>query len=213
MRDCLFLVADKNMEGMFKGFFSRRNWHLSLGTAPFIFDAKEDLKVAHGQNDSGLYTRANELLLECQAKNYRHVVVVIDVAWDAAPGVEKIEERLKGHFQSIGFPEDKACAVVIDPELENWVWQNNLHVCNALFYNDKFPVLREQLQKQGFWDKDRLKPQRPKEAVEWVLRKTRTPRSSSIYEKLASQVSLKHCQDGAFQHLLETLRCWFPAKP
>ena len=31
MRDCLFLVADKNMEGMLKGFFSRQAFHHAMG--------------------------------------------------------------------------------------------------------------------------------------------------------------------------------------
>ncbi|GEM_PF-6959124 len=36
-----------------------------------------------------------------------------------------------------------------------------------------------------------MKPRKPKEALEKVLRRTRLPRSSSIYGDLASKVGLK----------------------
>ena len=50
MRDALFLVADKNMEAMIKGFFSRSGFHRALGCGSFLFDARQDLVVAHGLN-------------------------------------------------------------------------------------------------------------------------------------------------------------------
>lgn len=40
MRDALFLVADKNMEAMIKGFFSRSGFHRALGCGSFLFDAR-----------------------------------------------------------------------------------------------------------------------------------------------------------------------------
>ncbi|MFB3133348.1 MAG: hypothetical protein ACE10K_12585, partial [Rhodothermales bacterium] len=53
------------------------------------------------------------------------------------------------------------------------------------------------------------KPQRPKEAVEAVLRATDTPRSSSLYRQLAQKVSLNRCDDPAFLKLKSTLQEWF----
>ena len=43
MRDCVFLVADRNMEGAFIGFFMREAFHLSLGIQHFTFDWTRDM--------------------------------------------------------------------------------------------------------------------------------------------------------------------------
>lgn len=209
MRDCLFLVADKNMEGMIKGFFSRENFHLSLGCGNFDFNSKHDLKVAHGQNDPGLYTRAGELL-QPYASEYRHVVVIVDAEWDGSPGAELIQKRMNEHLELAGWAKDKGCAVVIDPELENWVWQDNPHVCESIEFNKTFSELRTKLEMAGFWDAGSVKPIRPKEAFEWALRNSKKARSSAIYQQLASGVSTKNCSDISFGKLRTALQVWFP---
>jgi len=52
-RDCVFLLADTNMRATFEGFFSRRNFHLSLGCGRINVDPMQDLIVAAGHNDIG----------------------------------------------------------------------------------------------------------------------------------------------------------------
>lgn len=209
MRDCFFLVADKNMEGLLKGFFLRKDFHLSLGCSPFQFDAKQDLLVAHGQNDSGLYTRANELLCSYR-KTHRHAVVMLDAEWDGSPGAAVIRERMSHHFEQVGWATDTACAVVIEPELENWIWQDTPHLCAALGYQGSFDELRSELERQGAWPISEQKPPRPKETLESLLRNARKPRSSSLYQDLAGLVSVRRCTDTAFQILLMSLLRWFP---
>lgn len=149
MRDCLFLVADKNMEGMLKGFFSRDAFHHAVGCGHFDLDIRQDLLVAHGQNDPGLYTRANEFL-QPYAGTHRHAVVIVDAEWDGSPGAEAISQRLIEHLSNAGWPADCGCAVVIDPELENWLWQDSPHVCTALGFDGTFSELRTTLESQGF---------------------------------------------------------------
>jgi hypothetical protein len=209
MRDCLFLVADKNMEGMLKGFFSREAFHHTMGCGHFDFDTRQDLVVAHGQNDPGLYTRANAFL-QPYANSYRHAVTVVDAEWDGSPGKAAIEQKLREHLADVGWSDARGCAVVIAPELENWVWQNSPHVCAVLNYRGTFPTLRTLLEKQGFWRQDETKPHRPKEAFEWMLRQSRKGRSSAIYQQLAAQVSTRGCTDTAFRALRDALIRWFP---
>lgn len=194
MRDCLFLVADKNMEGMLKGFFSREGFYRALGCGRFDFNPREDLKVAHGQNDPGLYTKANELL-QPYASSHRHAVVVVDAEWEGSPGKEAISHRIAEHLANAGWSDDNGCAVVITPELENWVWQDSPHVCSALGSDKAFAALRAELQVKGFWPPNEMKPDRPKEAVEWVLRQSKKGRSSAIYQQLATWVTARGCTD------------------
>lgn len=209
MRDCLFLVADKNMEGILKGLFSRPHPHRTLGCGPFGFDPKQDLIVAHGQNDPGLYTRANALL-QPYARSHRHAVVMLDAAWEGSPGAAPIVQRIQAHLTQAGWPGNAGCAVVISPELENWVWQDSPHVSQSLGFPGEYAQLRADLVARAYWQTDAAKPHQPKEAVEWSLMRARKPRSSAIYEQLASKVSTRHCIDPAFHALLTALRRWFP---
>lgn len=209
MRDCLFLVADKNMEGMLKGFFSRDSFHRAMGCGQFDFDLRQDLLVAHGQNDPGLYTRANEFL-QPYASTHRHAVVIVDAEWSGSPGKDAIMQRVNQHLRSAGWLDDCGCAVVIDPELENWVWQDSPHVCLALGSDMTFAALRAELEAKGFWQPNEVKPDRPKEAVEWALRQSRKGRSSAIYQQLATRVTAKGCTDQAFHTLQNALLRWFP---
>jgi hypothetical protein len=209
VRDCLFLVADKNMEGMLRGFFSRDVFHQSLGCGHFDFDPRQDLVVAHGLNDPGLYTRANELL-QPFANIYRYAVIIVDAEWDGSPGMEAISKRLNEHLTNAGWSGDRGCAVVITPELENWVWQDSPHVCSALDFDGPFAALRSSLETNGFWQQNEVKPNRPKEAVEWVLRQSKKGRSSAIYQRLAMHVTSRGCSDAAFHTLRNALLRWFP---
>lgn len=209
MRDALFLVADKNMEAMIKGFFSRSGFHRALGCGSFLFDARQDLVVAHGLNDPGLYTRANELL-QPYARTHAHAVVMLDVDWDGSPGVESIQSRIDSHLTRAGWSQDAGCAVVIHPELENWVWQDSIHVSSTLGFEGSFAALRSLLEEQGYWAPGASKPHRPKEAVEWVLRRSKMSRSSAIYQQLASKVTTRRCSDPAFLALSDALNRWFP---
>ncbi len=72
-------------------------------------------------------------------------------------------------------------------------------------------TLRQWLIDNRFLKPEQSKPDRPKEAMEKILRMQRKPRSSAIYLELAQKVGLKHCQDCAFRKLKETLSSWFPA--
>jgi hypothetical protein len=199
------------MEGMLKGYLSRPGIHAALGCGPFTFDPRQDLRIAHGQNDPGLYTRAKEFL-QPYAKSHRHAAVVMDAEWDGSPGVTEIEQRLHVHLEQAGWPLERACAVVIAPELENWVWQDTPHVCEHLGFSGTYAELRSQLEKKNYWRAGEAKPFRPKEAVEEILRLHKIPRSSAIYRELAERIKTSGCTDSAFLKLRDAMRCWFPTR-
>lgn len=209
MRSVLFLVADKNMEAMIKGFFSRTEFHRTLGCGPFVFDPRQDLLVAHGLNDPGLYTRANELL-QPFVHTHAHAVVMLDADWDGSPGVEAIKLRIDSHLATVGWVADTGCSVVIHPELESWVWQDSPHVNSLLGCKESYAEIQKLLEAQGFWGAGALKPHRPKEAVEWVLRRSKISRSSAMYQQLSAVVTTKRCSDSSFLALAAALKRWFP---
>jgi hypothetical protein len=122
-----------------------------------------------------------------------------------------LEAEVEGRLQVNGWGY-RAKAVVIDPELESWVWSDSPEVEKTLGWTGRTPVLRSWLNENGFLEAGVAKPARPKEALEAILRVVRKPRSSAIYQELARSVSLKRCVDAAFARLRATLQGWFPSK-
>jgi len=210
-RPCVILVADSNMAATFRGYFGRDQWHRSLQCAPFDFDGAVggDLIVAEGGNDPGVYNRAHELLRPFQHSHQRSLVV-LDTEWEGSPGRAAIELDITANLVGSGWAEEAVKVIAIEPELENWLWQDNPHVAQILRYNGQ-PPLRQLLQQNDWWPQGAVKPPRPKEAAEWVLRQTRLPRSSSIYQQLAARISVGGCTDPAFQAMRAQLHAWFPS--
>jgi len=206
---CVMLVADINMAATFRGYFTRDGWHLSLGCARFEFDPSlgGDLLVAE-RRDPGVFTEAHTLL-DTYRDTHHHALIVLDCEWDGAPPKAEIVRRITANMISKGWEEANIRVIAIDPELENWIWQDNVNVSTALRYTGELS-LRNLLAQNQRWPLGHAKPTRPKEAVEWVLRQTKTPRSSAVYEKLASRVSVANCADEAFNELRDSLRAWFP---
>ena len=106
--------------------------------------------------------------------------------------------------------EERAAVIVIDPELENWVWSDSPKLAAELGWTDQPMVLRAWLRQNNFLDhEDSIKPKRPKEAMDAVLKEMKKPRSSAIYFAIANAVNFRHCQDASFLKLKETLQSWF----
>jgi len=64
---------------------------------------------------------------------------------------------------------------------------------------------------RGYWIEGEVKPMRPKELLDAILRQQRRPRSAAIFQELARRVGLAQCQDPAFTLLRDTLALWFAA--
>ena len=57
----------------------------------------------------------------------------------------------------------------------------------------------------------RRQPPRPKEALEHLRRPPyRADGSRAAFRRLAERISVRHCEDAAFNLLRDTLRTWFP---
>jgi hypothetical protein len=215
-RPVVFLVADKNMNEVFRAFLERDGFHHQLRCGHFDFHEKRDL-FRHPRSDPGVYNEAH-VFLAPYVQTHERAVVVLDAAWDGAPagGARQIESDISKRLANSW---EKFKVIVIDPELENWIWITQqlpdhrivIHdlVASSFKYRANQP-LKEFLQERGNWRDDIQKPKDPKAAVERVLRLTNTPRSSSLYRNIVRGASVARCQDPTFQALLETLQQWFP---
>ncbi|HRX71821.1 MAG TPA: hypothetical protein P5329_11755 [Candidatus Competibacteraceae bacterium] len=204
----MFFVADSNMAETFKGFLTRRQFHQSLGCAAFTFDPLQDIRHAGGIYDT-LHTQAGYLLRGYQT-THNKLVVAQDCSFSGSPGQASIRENLSGQLRSVGWADHAFIVLAIDPELEQWIWQDSVHV-EAVLKHSRPPSLRERLEQQGQWPKGKSKPPLPKETLEAVIRNSRgLRRSSAIYGQISHKVSVKNCKDPEFQRLVAQLRAWFP---
>jgi phenylpyruvate tautomerase PptA (4-oxalocrotonate tautomerase family) len=211
-RPCVILVADSNMAATFRGYFKRDGWHLSLGCTPFEINTEVggDLIVDEGGNDPGVYTKGHELLRPYQHSHQR-ALVVLDCEWEGSPRKAAIVEHITARLVESGWAADAVKVIAIEPELENWLWQDKPQVAEVLRYKGE-KSLRQHLADNNWWPVGEAKPPRPKEAAEWMLKQTRQPRSSAIYQKLAERISIKGCTDNAFAEMHAALRGWFPTE-
>ena len=207
-RDCIFLLADKNIRATFEGFFSRQGFHHSIGCGSIEIDLMRDLIVAAGDNDPGIFTRAHELLGPFLS-THRHAVVVLDAQWDGSPGAAGIRTHIESLLFANGWGTKQCAVIVIEPELENWIWQRSIHVARGIGF-DSIENMFTDADLQRAWPDGQYKPSYPKETLEAILRKNRIPRSSAIYKNITAQVSVSDCCDSAFLQLAGKLREWFP---
>lgn len=199
MHDLVLLVADKNAQFALRGALNRPE---ALGIRPIRFEC-----IVHAQRDSGVRKTGADIL-RLKRNDARHALLVLD--WEgcgASCSSAELEAQLD--YRLARDWGDRAKAIVITPEVDIWIWGSDNALEVQLHWRS--PIhLRRWLQEQGFGFSESGKPERPKEALEAALRHSRSPRSSALYEQIASRISLQQCRDAAFQQLRANLQSWFP---
>lgn len=200
VKDLIVLAADKNMESAIRGILSRPK---NLGIKTIEADI-----YRHPQKDPGCRTDGVSFLNSFSGQ-YHYALLIFDFegCGDESTPVSVQEINLReGLSHAWG---NRSEVIIIEPELDIWVWSDSPHVEQSIGWKDRPKSMRSWLQDQGFLVEGVLKPERPKEALEVVLRSLRKPRSSALYEELAKKVSLQRCNDGSFMKFKNTLHNWF----
>lgn len=203
-QDLIVLVADKSMEFAVRGILGR-NQSMQMREISSVFHV-------HPERDPGCLLRGDSFL-RLFTNQFVHALIVLDREGSGENKLsrEEIETGIENRLSQSGWG-DRATAVVIDPELEMWVWSDSPQVDIVLGWNNREPALRPWLQQKGYLQANQVKPARPKEALELALRMVRKPRSSSLYHELAQKVNLVRCIDPSFVKLKTVLQKWFPAE-
>jgi hypothetical protein len=198
--DLVVLAADKSIEQALAGLLTRPE---AIRIRP-----PSCTYLTHPGHDPGCYHQADELL-QVFARDAAHALVILDRAWDGAPLGEParlaadVEGRLRSRWG------DRARCIVIDPELEAWVWSDSPEVDQVLGWGGRAPDLRSWLRERGLWMSRDTKPSDPKAAFDAALRAARTPKSAAVFRRLGERVSFQRCSDPSFLLLLAILRGWF----
>lgn len=204
-KDLVILVADRNMEYAIKGLLGR--------TKAFIIREVTSEIYVHPGHDSGCLLHGCDFLRPF-VNQYNHALIVLDhegCGQEEKTRIE-LEKNIETQLAASGW-NDRAAAIVIEPELENWVWSDSPHVDSVLGWQGIMPDLKTWLTSKGFLNDSLCKPKHPKKAMEEALRKTQKARSSAIFLHLAQKVSIDRCNDPAFLKLKKTLSAWFPERP
>lgn len=199
MKDLVVLVADQDMEFTLKGLLSRRE---SLGINKITCDI-----WPHVNHDAGVYKGAAGFL-QPYANVFSKALVIFDRhgCGDEDSTTESISSTVQSKLDAAGW-KGRARVIVIDPELESWVWSDSPHVATCLGWQAS--ELWQWLIKKGYLKEGMLKPRTPKDAYLEATRVKDIKRSSSLYKKLAEKVSLDRCIDPSFVLLRTTLQQWF----
>ncbi|MCL6612769.1 MAG: hypothetical protein K6T66_14630 [Peptococcaceae bacterium] len=200
-KDLVVLVADKNMEYAIKGLLLRFQ---KLGIRQLTYDC-----FVHPEHDPGCLLRGHEFLRPF-VKSYAHAIVMLDHEGSGQEQMNRadLEMMMEKSLQESGWG-NRAAAIIIEPELDVWVWSGSPKMDVILGWAERDPDIRTWLIEKGFTGAINEKPKRPKEALLHALKLVKKARSSSLYFQLASAVSFDRCNDQAFIKLREVLRKWF----
>jgi hypothetical protein len=238
MKPLLILTADNECVATLRGFFERKDFHKSLGCGPIqlagvTFDVEKDIRV-HPGHDCGVWSDP-QMVLFAERKNYAKALIILDEAWEGAPKAENLVSDIEKRAQAEGqWERDRFEVVLIQPELEAWIWQRNIHVAEAFEFPGSDGGLWELLTVQSLaldkrtkkhlfvnldplndvaaWPKNEAKPKNPKGVVEAVSAHCQSGPASGVFNEISAKVGVKHCVDGSFHKLRDALRGWFPEK-
>ena len=195
------LAADREIEEAMRAVLGRPE---SLGMRPVPFECRR-----HPNRDAGCRASAVEFLRPFQNR-FSHALVVFDrEGCGSSKTRDGIERTVETELARNGW---RTCgkAIVIDPELEEWLWSDSPAVLKGLGWSRGYAELRSWLEEEEMWDHSSAKPHKPKAALNRTLWRTRRRRSARLYGEIAADVSLARCQDAAFGKLKAILQAWFP---
>ena len=199
------------MAQVLKSFLARGYLEGRLGCRTFEFDFQQDVvvDVLNGNTDGGIHRRAHELLRP-YLRSHQNTLVILDKNFGGQLPAAVVREEILRNLTRNGWQMECVEVVVIDPELEVWLWQRgHPHIARAFRYNGAVP-LEEFLGVEGLWPSAALKPARPKEAASILLRQYRAGVRIVVYARIVENISVSGCQDPAFSLLANALRRWFP---
>jgi hypothetical protein len=202
MNDLIVLVPDKNMEYAIRTLLARVE---SLRIRPVAVEIN-----THPGHDPGCFVDGPDFL-RFAVKQARHALVILDYegsGQDRRLSRQEMEKDLQKRLENAGW-SGRAAAIVIDPELENWVWSDSPHVDAVLGWAGRTPNLRTWLTQRGYLTADSAKPLHPKEALLAAIRVSGKSRTSKLYGAIAEKVALSRCSDEAFTKLKQVLSAWF----
>lgn len=134
-------------------------------------------------------------------------MVVLDQRFGGELLAAQVRNEIAARLSQNGW-QQRSEVIVIDPELEVWLWQDSPHLEKALAFAGG--SLRSHLQQTGAWPAGEPKPTAPKETIQALVKAQRPLKTKVVYTRIARAISTHGCTDPAFGLFSATLRRWFP---
>lgn len=200
-KDLYVLVADQDMVETMAGLLNR--------TKSLRIRRIRHTISKHLNRDSGCRTDATRYLRSF-ISTCRYALIIFDRHGCGSDGsCNEIQSDVERDLAANGW-RDRSKAIVIDPELENWVWNGSNQVPRVLGCGSSYEDLRTWLHAKGLWPSNCDKPPNPKKSMRAALRHGKRKFSAKLFGDLAKSTTLATCNDRAFNELGDTLRLWFP---
>jgi hypothetical protein len=201
VKDLIVLAADQSMKLAIGKLLTRTD---HIGVRQISSEV-----YTHPERDPGVLRRSHEYLRQ-YSRQYGHAIAICDREGSGrSASRDVLEDRMEQQLSANGW-DDRASAIVIDPELEAWMWGDWVALTRCAGWRGDVHSLKEWLRTQTLLKAGEAKPQRPKETLESVLRENGMPWSSAIHKTMAETADTTGCIDGAFLKLKLTLQRWFP---
>lgn len=206
MSDLFILVADLDIENVIKTLIDRLAKRNSISLPNYWIDK-------HPNSDPGCFSEGVDFLRETNIRaRFKHLLIVFDKegsgreTWSA----ERISEDLVKRLVQSGWEENLVSCIVLEPEIENWIWTDSSHTPEAMGWGKNLDELKTWLkEKKNFRFLSNGKPERPKEAALAATKEKRI-RFNQIHQQIAEKVSLELCSSPSFLRTKECLETWFP---
>lgn len=180
MRDLFVLAADADMQAVFRTIFGRPD---ELGTAPI-----SSFVDRHPWRDPGVFGDGPEFIRRTIPKNdYRRFILALDHDGSGCNGPpQECATTLQERLDSCTF-KDRSMAIVIAPELEEWLWHDPAAIPNSV----KASTVLD-----------------PKEKLRQVFGRKPLPRD---FEQIAARANLQAWDSSlSFRTMKTALQDWFP---
>jgi len=171
-RDLFVVMADLDAENAISKLLCKRQSALGIRVDfnPDRPPAGDLLRYAG--RDSGCYKNAVDVLRTPQ-RTHHHALLIFDRDGCGAKteSREEIESEVEDQLHRNGWAKDAVSVIVIEPELEAWVWATSPRVADVLGWQNERGGLHPFLTSRNLWDENSPKPSNPKEAMRQSLRK------------------------------------------
>jgi hypothetical protein len=156
VKDLIVLLADKHAEFSMQGILAHP---LRLGIRDITFKVVADRQG----KDPGVFRRCHDILRSSLGL-YNHALVVFDRdGCGSQENREALESESEKRLAQNGW-RDRCAAIVIDPELEVWVWSESPHVRDVLGWSSTMAELKRTLEEAGYLERGHVKPHQPEAA-------------------------------------------------
>ena len=136
MLELIVLVADKDTELTVRTLIEKR--FQPLNVRALKFDKQQADIIRHERHDAGTFIEAHQLLRPYVGKAER-ALVMLDregSGQEQKLSAHEMESEIENRLVQHGWSNEQVTAIVLDPELEIWVWSKSSHVARVLNVND-----------------------------------------------------------------------------